>query len=325
MLGKHFYYQHTRKAVAVFGTLFNNITVVKRDQNGDNVSSMRVPLSYGPKEKFLARIEERDQLDDPRLAIRLPRMSFEMSSLVYDSEVKLQRTLHKNLTDGSRVFHPVTYTVTFDLNILTKHTDDGLQILEQILPHFQPEYTVSVREIDNDLSFDMPFILTSVSMQDDYEGDFNTRRAIIYTLSFETKVRYYGPIFEDGDNVIKRVKTSISDISMTESGEPYSVENIEVSPLSAGPDDEFQILTTYDAFVYDNVILNVDNATGFEIGESIFANISGATGRIVNIDNNSIRIAVPDEKFQINETIIGDDTSTSATIESITPLWNTSS
>ena len=324
MLGKHFYHQHTRKAVAVFGTLFNNITVVKRDQNGDNVSSMRVPLSYGPREKFLARIKERDQLDDPRLAIRLPRMSFEMSSLVYDGEVKLQRTLHKNLTDGSRVFHPVTYTVTFDLNILTKHTDDGLQILEQILPHFQPEYTVSVREVDNDLSFDMPFILTSVSMQDDYEGDFNTRRAIIYTLSFETKVRYYGPIFKDGDNVIKRVKTSISDIDMTESGEPYSVENIEISPLSAGPDDEFQILTTYDAFVYDNVILNVDDANGFEIGESIFANVSGATGRIVNIDNNSIRIAIPDEKFQINETIIGDDTSTSATIESITPLWNTS-
>jgi len=208
MFSGHFYHEHIKRAVAVFGTLFNNMSVVKKNGSGNVISTIKVPLAYGPRQKFLARIQDEKYLTDPKLAIRLPRMSFEIISMSYDTNTKLQKGVTRTLassdpTKKQTILNPVGYRMGLQLNIMTKNQDEALQLLEQIVPFFQPEYTVTVKEVQNNFKSDMPFVLQSVTMSDDYEGDFLSRRAIIYTLEFETRVRFYGPLGDKG--IIRRV------------------------------------------------------------------------------------------------------------------------
>ena len=201
MLNGHFYHSHIRRVVSVFGTIFNNINVVRKDQSGHVVHSVRVPLSYGPKAKFLQRLDEQKELQANKIAMKLPRMSFEITNMVYDATTKINRNnvvTSIDATDTSkkniiRTFAP--YRMNFQLSIMAKNQDDALQIVEQILPYFQPEYTVTVKELDSaNLTTDLPFVLIAVNMEDSYEGNFTERRAIIYTLDFETRIRFYGPV-----------------------------------------------------------------------------------------------------------------------------------
>lgn len=198
MFSGHFYHATIRKTVAVFGTLFNNISVVRKDASGKVVNIVRVPLAYGPKQKFLARLDEQPNLDDSKVAIKLPRMSFEIVTLTYDSSTKINRNNTLTFPSTSpdtktsiRTFAP--YRMGIQLSIMAKNQDDALQVLEQILPNFQPEYSVTIKDLDSlNLKSDVPFVLTGVQMNEDYEGDFVQRRAIIYTLDFETRLRFYG-------------------------------------------------------------------------------------------------------------------------------------
>ena len=203
MFGDHFYHAILRKSVAVFGTIFNDIKVVRRDNNGIVRDQQRVPLSYGPKQKFLARLDQQANLNDPKIAIKLPRMSFEITNLSYDTTTKVSalNTISTTTTPTTRstVGQITPYNIDMQLNIIAKNQDDALQIFEQIVPYFQPTYTLSVKFVDGlDKSFDVPITLTSINVQDDYEGDMTSRRSLIYTLDFSMKVKFFGPSAEQG-------------------------------------------------------------------------------------------------------------------------------
>ena len=209
MLGTYFYHEITRKTVIAFGTLFNNIYVRHEDGAGNDISEMKVPVSYGPRQKFLARIQQQPELNKAT-QIDLPRMSFEISSINYDSSRKSGITQTFKAKDGEKmkkVFMPVPYNLGFELNILTKLQDDGLQILEQILPFFQPGFTLSVDLVKSiGEKRDIPMVLQSITQQDDYEGDFATRRALIYTLQFTAKTFMFGPIADTPEGLIRKVQ-----------------------------------------------------------------------------------------------------------------------
>ena len=233
--GVHFYNQTLKKSVAVFGTLFNNLKVRKTGQG-----EVRVPLAYGPRSKFLARIKQDSDLEDQKLAIKLPRMSFEITSIDRDSSTALNKgnkklfdiagtELNKNILRQS-----VPYNLGMQLNILSKTQDDALQIFEQILPTFVPDYTVAIKDMDGvGNSVDVPIILTGTSFTDEYEGDFETRRTIIYILDFEMKIRFTGRVVskptiravtadlfnnstpESAQDAIDRVQTDLGSVNDT--------------------------------------------------------------------------------------------------------------
>ena len=213
MLGTYYYHEIIRKTIISFGTLFNDIHIRHSDGDGNSVSDMKVPLAYGPVQKFLAKITQQSELNKP-IQITMPRMSFEMTSVQYDSTRKssLIQTF-KTCDDGSKVkkvFMPVPYNIGFELNILSKLNDDSLQILEQILPYFQPHFNLTVDLIDSiGEKRDIPIVLESVSFQDDYEGNFDTRRSLIHTLQFTAKTYLFGPIADSSDGLIRKVQVDM--------------------------------------------------------------------------------------------------------------------
>ena len=209
MLGTYFYHEILRRTVVSFGTLFNDIHIRHRNSNDGEISDMRVPLAYGPIQKFLARIEQQPNLNKAT-QISLPRMSFEMNSIQYDPTRKAGVTQTFKASDGTnlkKVFMPVPYNIGFELNILCKLNDDALQIVEQILPFFQPAFNLTVDLIDSiGEKRDISVVLDNISFQDDYEGDFSTRRALIYTLQFTAKTYMFGPIADTTDGLIRKVQ-----------------------------------------------------------------------------------------------------------------------
>ena len=250
MLGTYFYHQNIRKTIIAFGNLFNNITVKSKDADGDTFSQIRVPLSYGPTQKFLARLEQQADLNKP-VAITLPRISFEMNSLKYDPSRKtgITQTFKSTGSDDKtrKVYMPIPYNIGFELNIMTKFNDEVLQIVEQILPFFQPSFTVTVDMTDViDEKKDVPIVLDSVSFRDDYEGDFSTRRAIIYTLGFTAKTYLYGPVSD-----AKFIKKAIADIysEVNTSTAPRNVRyQVVPDPITADSDDDFGFGETWSDF-----------------------------------------------------------------------------
>ena len=208
MLGTYFYHEILRKTVIGFGTLFNNINIRHKDASGTTFSTLKVPLAYGPMQKFLARIQQQPDLDR-ETAITLPRLSFEMQGLQYDPTRKTgiaQTFLTKNGTNAKKVYMPVPYNVSFELSIMAKLSDDALQILEQILPYFQPSFNITVNLISSiGEKKDIPIVLESINYSDQYEGGFESRRTIVYTLSFTAKTYLFGPVADDPAGLIKKV------------------------------------------------------------------------------------------------------------------------
>ena len=200
-IANHFYNETTRKYVALFGTIFNQLKIQRKDNNGTAIQSMIVPLSYAPFQKVLARLnEDPDLLNSRRTAIRLPRMSFEMVSVTYDPTRKIASTQKmrksgKAETDSSRnfLYASVPYNIDFSLYIMTKYAEDATQLMEQILPFFTPDWTVSARMVPDLDPIDIPIVLNSVTTEDLYEGDFQERQSILYTLSFTLKGYFFGP------------------------------------------------------------------------------------------------------------------------------------
>ena len=209
MLGQYYYHEILRKTIISFGTIFNDIHIRHRDGAGKETSDMRVPLAYGPMQKFLARLEQQADLNRAT-QITLPRMSFETTNIAYDATRKGGITQTFKASDGSKlrkVFMPVPYNIGFELNILVKLNDDALQIVEQILPDFQPSFNVTI-DLVNVIGEkrDVPIVLDNISFQDDYEGDFATRRALIYTLNFTAKTYLFGPVSDSSEGLIKKVQ-----------------------------------------------------------------------------------------------------------------------
>ena len=209
MLGTYFYHEIIRKTVISFGTLFNDIHVRHQDSTGKDISQIKVPISYGPKQKFLARIQQQPELNKAT-QISLPRISFEMNNIQYDPSRKSGISQTFKASDSGKlkkVFMPVPYNLGFELNILTKLQDDSLQILEQILPFFQPGFTLTIDLVDQiGEKRDVPMVLDNITFTDDYEGNFETRRALIYTLSFTAKTYMFGPIADSTDGLIRKVQ-----------------------------------------------------------------------------------------------------------------------
>ena len=209
MLGTYFYHEILRKTVIGFGTLFNDIRIRHKDSTDRSVSEVRVPLAYGPMQKFLARLEQQEDLNRAT-QLTLPRMSFETNNISYDSTRKAGVTQTFKASDGTnlrKVYMPVPYNVGFELNIMTKLNDDALQIVEQILPYFQPSFNLSI-DLVNVIGEkrDIPVVLDNISFTDDYEGDYATRRGLIYTLNFTAKTYIFGPIADSTEGLIKKVQ-----------------------------------------------------------------------------------------------------------------------
>ena len=208
MLGTYFYHEILRKTVIGFGTLFNNINIRHKDASGTNFSVMKVPLAYGPMQKFLARIQQQPDLER-EIAITLPRLSFEMQGIQYDPTRKTgiaQTFLAKGGTTAKKVYMPVPYNVAFELSIMAKLSDDALQILEQIVPYFQPSFNITINLIDSiGEKKDIPIVLESINQSDQYEGSFETRRTIVYTLGFTAKTYLFGPVADNPEGLIKKV------------------------------------------------------------------------------------------------------------------------
>ena len=205
---EYFYNEIFRKTIIAFGTLFNGMEI---KQEG---SVTRVPLAYGPTQKFLARIEQSPDLNKPT-AITLPRMSFEFTGLTYDSSRKVTTTQQFTVKDpdtgkdSKKAYLPVPYNMQFELAIMCKLNDDALQITEQILPYFQPAYNVSVELVESiKEKRDIPVVLENITMQDDYEGDFTQRRVLLYTLRFTAKTYLFGPVQTATKDIIRKMSVN---------------------------------------------------------------------------------------------------------------------
>ena len=252
MLGSTFYHETMRKCVIGFGTLFNDIHITRKDSSGNVIQSMKVPLAYGPKQKFLTRIRE-DASISKTTAITLPRIAFEIQTLSYDTTRKLNRVtkIRKTSAKGSgkleTQFMPVPYNVDLQLFVMAKSGDDALQIIEQILPFFQPEYTITVNDnLDMKQKRDVPIVLTGIDYEDNYEGDFTTRRAIIYTLSFTAKFYLYGPV--TSQSVIKSVQVDQFTDLPDKSPKREQRYSVTPEPVSAEFDDNFGFNETTSFF-----------------------------------------------------------------------------
>jgi hypothetical protein len=251
MLGTYFYHEIIRKTVVSFGTIFNQIYIRHKDNAGSNISEIKVPLAYGPIQKFLARIEQQPELNKP-ISITLPRMSFEMTSIQYDSTRKAGVTQTFKASDGNnlkKVFMPVPYNIGFQLNLMTKLNDDALQVIEQILPYFQPSFNLTIDLIDSiGEKKDIPIVLDSISFTDDYEGDFSTRRILIYTLNFTAKTYLFGPIADSTDGLIRKVQVDYYNSTDTSTAKREMRYTVTPDPIDADLDDDFGFNEVWETF-----------------------------------------------------------------------------
>ena len=243
MLGQQFYHETIRNIVIAFGTMFNDIQLVRKDNSGTITQTMKVPLAYGPREKFLVRLREDADLTK-QVAITLPRIGFEIQNLSYDSARKMSRVQRFKKVKGANTkqldtqYMPVPYNLEFELYVMAKQSDDALQIVEQILPYFQPDYALTINDMaDMGITRDIPIVLGNIGYEDSYDGEFTTRRALIYTLSFTTKFYLYGPV--TSAKVIKTVQVDQYTDLPDKSPKREQRYKVTPSPSTADADDDF--------------------------------------------------------------------------------------
>ena len=253
MFGTYYYNESMRKMTIAFGQIFNNIQIKRKNSNDEVIQSIRVPLAYAPKEKFLVRLDQQSSLDEREMAITLPRMSFEITGITYDGNRKLTRIQKfktvKAGADGKILnfnYTPVPYNMSYSLHVFTATAESGLQIVEQILPYFQPDYTVTINQIPElNIKRDVPIILNNVNFDDSYDGSFTRRRAVIYTLNFTAKTYLFGP-----SSTQKVIKETQADLYTDTDANSKREERIIVvpDPTSADADDDFGFTTTIQHF-----------------------------------------------------------------------------
>lgn len=255
---KHFYHEHVRRAIIAFGTLFNNIQIRRLNSSGDVAQSLFVPLSYAPKQKFIDRIREAPEIDANRqpFAITLPRIGFEITNFSYDASRKLALTQNIRTinTDTSVVRHAYTstpYNMNISMSVFAKNQDDGLQIVEQIFPFFNPDFSITVNEIPElGIKRDLQIILDSVNYNDEYEGGFDKRLTIIWDFNFTVKLNFYG--YVDNATLIKEtIQNLYIDSSLTFGSVPVGTEvgtriTTTLDPTDALPTDAYNYITDFD-------------------------------------------------------------------------------
>ena len=270
MLGTYYYHEILRKTVISFGTVFNDIRIRHTNSDGSPFSEMRVPLAYGPVQKFLARLDQQPELNKAT-TMSLPRMSFETTNIVYDPTRKAGITQTFKASDGTnlrKVYMPVPYNVGFELNIMTKLNDDALQIVEQILPYFQPSFnlTVDLIKVIGEKR-DIPVVLDNISFQDDYEGDYETRRALIYTLNFTAKTYLFGPVADTSDGLIKKVQVDYYSTVDRENARRQLRYTATPKALKDYNNDNTAVLD--EPITKSKTKISVNDSTNFAVGDRI--------------------------------------------------------
>ena len=273
---EYFYNEIFRSVIISFGSLFNGLEI-KHTNNDNTVSVIKVPLAYGPTQKFLARLEQQADLNKP-IQMTLPRMSFEFNALQYDPTRKSTQTQQfyvTNPSDGTQVkkaYLPVPYNMGIELSIMTKLNDDALQIIEQILPYFQPAYQIPIKFLTSDNANDKKDVavnLDNITMEDDYEGNFDTRRALLYTLRFTAKTYLYGPVSDVSSDVIRKVQigyvsgnrgTGTYDRDVTYSVVPKATKDYD-------GDDKTFLSENVDL---TETVITVDNAEALTVNTNIY-------------------------------------------------------
>jgi len=291
MFGTYFYHQTSRKMVVAFGSLFNNIEVRRTDSNDAVTEVIKIPLSYGPKDKMLVRISQDPSLN-PKVALTVPRMGFELTSMTYDGARKLNtmgRNVKKGTTGLKKQYNPVPYNWDFSLYVFVKNAEDGTQILEQILPFFTPDFTVTMTLISGmTVKMDIPLVLNSVTSEDSYEGDFATRRSIIWTLSFLMKGFLY-PSVTDNAKVITSSVVDTHLMSAATAADPIYIVAEDSTPYA----QNYMILDKHE----------IDDATRIrmlsEVSED--ASSAGQTVSRTTVEPTSTG-ALTDEDFGFSET-----------------------
>lgn len=315
---EYFYHEIIRKTIVSFGTLFNNISIKHKNDAGQVTSEIKIPLSYGPTQKFLARLEQSENLSK-KVQISLPRMSFEMTGITYDASRKVTTTqtfvssLKSDPKSPQKTYLPVPYNLAFELSIYTKLNDDMLQIIEQILPYFQPAYTLSV-DLVNEIGEkrDIPVVLENITMSDDYEGNFEKRRSLIYTLRFTAKTYIFGPINNASKDVIKKISVGLVE------GDKTSTPSREIL-YSAEP----RAIRSYTNNVVANLTKNISSTdTSIEVSdasqlsEGKYIEINGEEMYISSLVNNTLIVTRGADNTNILEHVLGSD------VKLITPQDN---
>lgn len=293
MPGNYSYHEIIRRTSSAFGTLFNDIYIRHQDGEGEDFSFIKVPLGYGPIQKFLARIEQKQDLQN-RVATTLPRMSFQVGQLSYDavrksSTVQSFKTGYGENNTPTSVYMPVPYNLPFELTIATKNNDDMFQIIEQILPRFRPEFNLSVNLISTlGDKKDVPIVLQSVSpFQDDYEGNFDTRRFIQCTLVFNAKIFFYGPIPSDeNQKLIKKVQVDYH--SSTNTVRPSRELRYIATPRAVKDYNNDNITTLFQDITTQLTKFTVSDATS--LVEGSYIQINSESMLIKKINGNNIEV-----------------------------------
>ena len=291
MFGTYFYHQTSRKMVVAFGSLFNTIEVRRTDSSDAVTEVIKIPLSYGPKDKMLVRISQDPNLN-PKVALTVPRMGFELTSMSYDGVRKLNtvgRNVKKGTTGLKKQYNPVPYNWDFSLYVFVKNAEDGTQILEQILPFFTPDFTVTMTLVSGmTVKMDIPLVLNSVTSEDSYEGDFATRRSIIWTLSFIMKGFLY-PSVTDNAKVITSSVVDTHIMSAATAADPIYIVAEDSTPYARN----YMILDKHE----------IDDATRIRILSEASENASsaGQTVSRTTVEPTSTG-ALTDEDFGFSET-----------------------
>ena len=256
---KQFYHSHIRKAIIAFGQLFNNIQIRRTNTAGEVTQSLFVPLSYAPKQKFIARIRDVPEVDEQRVGfeITLPRIGFEITSLAYDPSRKLALTQTVRAIDDvergiKSSFVSTPYNMGIGLSVFAKNQDDALQIVEQIFPYFNPDFNVTINEIPElGVKRDLQIVLDSVNYNDEWEGSFDKRLSVIWDFNFTVKMNFYG--YVSNSSIIKKsIQNIYTDYSLHDFSNPVNRQVGEritstVDPITANPTDDYQYITEFDA------------------------------------------------------------------------------
>ena len=282
---EYFYNEILRKTIISFGTLFNGLTI---KQDG---STVKVPLAYGPTQKFLARLEQAPNLSQAT-QISLPRMSFEFTGLTYDSSRKVTTTQTiavKNPDDGTdikKVFMPVPYNMQFELSIMCKLNDDALQVVEQILPYFQPQYnlTINLVSLINEKK-DVPVVLENITMDDQYEGDFTSRRVLLYTLRFTAKTYLFGPVTSASKDIIKTasVRYLAGGSQSTQRDVTFAVQ-----PRALKDYTDDVVTTISEDIDASQKTINVADGTAITVNK--FIDVDGEEMKVTKITSNKLTV-----------------------------------
>jgi hypothetical protein len=305
---EYFYNEILRRTIISFGTLFNGLEIQHTDASDNNINSFKVPLAYGPTQKFLARLEQSPDLNKST-AISLPRMSFEFTGLTYDQTRKVtttQQFITKDPTDNSEIkkaYMPVPYNLQFELSIMAKLNDDALQILEQILPYFQPAYNLTVNLVGSiNEKRDIPVILENITMQDDYEGDFTSRRVLLYTLRFTAKTYLFGPISSATSDIVKRASISYysGDSNSTVRDLTYSVKPRAIKDYTGDV-----VTNLADDLNATDLSFNVDS--GSSIISKKYIDVGGEEMFVTKITGNKITVERGKDGTTISSHLRGDE------------------